>query len=314
VEAVLKIALFACAVVALAADTSAPQNPDAPIVRAVIGLEQSGAVSAASSQKFFFDFFQSYPLPGRKAALWRWWGDVRIASYPQEVTASIAGFSAQFASQWANLPVNRLAQAGEFRTGLERRIAQQGHSSLGAVFYFGAQGFLTRASTTTEIFEIPTPGTPQRAAFDRVFPVSNYPDLALASTRYLGIVPTSADSAVRQYGAGVRLTAGPLPAPAMILASFGTKLASFRKNESVTADFEGFYPLAIGMNSSIYLFGRASLAVRGSSAMPPLALNPASVPVTDPGVAIISVPGKHDLYSIGVGIDAAGILKSLLAH
>jgi hypothetical protein len=100
----------------------------------------------------------------------------------------------------------------------------------------------------------------------------------------------------------------------MILASFRKKLASFRKDEGISADFEGFYPLGTGMKSTIYLFGRASLSLRGPAADAPLPLMPAAGSADDPGVAIIALPANRDVYAIGVGMDAAAILKSLFAH
>jgi hypothetical protein len=97
VEAVLRIALFALAVAALPADASSTSGEDKVLSLAVIGLEQSGAASADSSQKFFFDLFQSYPLPIKTSkaggSSWRWWANVRIASYPQQVTAGVGQFS-----------------------------------------------------------------------------------------------------------------------------------------------------------------------------------------------------------------------------
>ena len=96
----------------------------------------------------------------------------------------------------------------KFRTGLERRIAEHEHTSLGAVFYFGAIGSFTRPLSAAEVFAIPVPGTPQRAALDRAFPVSKYPDLALETTRYVSLTPAGMDRALRQYGAGMRLTLG----------------------------------------------------------------------------------------------------------
>jgi len=321
--------------------------PGASIAISILGFEQSGAVSTSSSQKFFFDFFQSYPLPlesarnGPKADIygppWRWWSDLRIASYPQQVTAPVSQFSSQFALQGANLPVNKLAQSGEFRLGLERRIVGfqsyflrgpgtlYERTSLGAFFYFGAQGGLSSPVQTAEVFNMPTPGTPQRAAFDRAFPVSSYPDLALPATAYAGFIPPSRDGAYRQCGAGFRLTTHffnangrMLQAPAMISASFGqNELVTAGKRRGVAGTFEGFYPLPLGLKSkeigTIYLFGRTSLALDGfARRQTQLALIPApAIPIIDPSVPVIALPGSRDTYTIGVGIDAVEVLKGL---
>src|SRR5262245_50624300 len=100
----LFLILSVCSIVCFA------QDKGGDLTMAVIGFEQSGASGAKSDQKFFFDFFTSRPLPFLfgddktdvkptepfpvdKSGLVRaqpfgppvhWWGDVRIASYPQQ--------------------------------------------------------------------------------------------------------------------------------------------------------------------------------------------------------------------------------------
>lgn len=317
------------------------------MVISVLGFEQAGAPSANGSQKFFFDFMQSYPLPieksgtGPKANIygppWRWWGDLRIGSFPQQVTAPVSQFAAQFGSQWAALPVNKLAQSGDFRIGLERRIAAFGsyflrapgalyeRTSLGLLFYFGAQGQLSSPAATAQMFNLPTPGTQQRTAFDRAFPPSRYPDLTLTGVSYIGFVPPNRGFAYQQYGAGFRLTTRFLNAAGRMLSAPALISASFGQNEAVTGGarrgivgtFEAFYPLPLGLGSSeigaIYLFGRMSLALRRPITVDaPLALTPApGIAVTNPNVAVIAMPAARDLYTIGVGIDAVEILKGL---
>jgi hypothetical protein len=92
-------------------------EPAGDVVIPVIGFEQAGASSAQSDQKFFFSFFISGPLPFGVGAFAKetasaapndhssqesksarnsifgtrmhWWGDVRIASYPQQISSGI---------------------------------------------------------------------------------------------------------------------------------------------------------------------------------------------------------------------------------
>ena len=63
-------------------------------LRAIVGYQQAGASSAKFEQNWFLDFYISRPLafgkygPGGKDGegsdhKWRWWGNVRIASFPQ---------------------------------------------------------------------------------------------------------------------------------------------------------------------------------------------------------------------------------------
>jgi hypothetical protein len=238
--------------------------------------------------------------------------------------------------QWASLPVNALAQSGEFRVGLERRVAgfaspftsAQGslyeRTSLGAFVYFGAQASLSSPAVVAQVFTIPAPGTAQRAAFDQAFPVSQYPQLTQAS--YIGFVPPSRDRAFQEYAAGFRLTTrffypsgAILPAPAMLSASFGqNQMITAGERRGIVGAFEAFYPLPLAIKSkeigAIYVFGRATLRLGGSArlAKPP-ALAPAAVPVTDPAVAAIALPSDRDTYSIGVGIDAVQLMKRLVS-
>lgn len=274
--------------------------PGGSIVMSVLGLEQASAVSVASAQDLFFDFFQSHPLPlerstsGPKADLygppWRWWGDVRIGSYPQQISAPVSQLASTFVQQVGALPVNKLARSGEFRTGLERRIAAfENHyvrapgapyerTSLGAFFYFGAQAVLNSQASGGSSQAI-SPGP----------------------------------RAYQQYGAGFRLTTRfiapsgrQLEAPAMLAASFGqNELITSGMRRGVVADFEGFYPLPLGIKrvqfGTLFLFGGAALRLgRRASA-------------TDPSAAVIAMPNTRDRYSIGVGIDAVGVLKALLS-
>src|SRR2546428_328423 len=104
------------------------QNQGGDLTTAVVGFEQAGASSARSDQKFFFDFFISRPLPFSKSNVdpfgprVRWWGNVRIASYPQQINTSVAEFATTFANRVGALKVNEIAQFGEFRSGPDIRI------------------------------------------------------------------------------------------------------------------------------------------------------------------------------------------------
>ena len=241
----------------------------------VVGFEQASAASAGGTQDFFFDFYQSYPLPVKRLAeapkasakgpLWRWWGDVRIASLPQAVSTPVSQFVGTFVQQVASIPVNQLARSGEFRTGLELRTggfethfvrtsgAAYERTSLGAFFYFGTQGALDGSTGK------------------RAFP--EYSGGFRLSTRFI-------DTKGR-----------PLRAPAMIAASFGqNELTSNGKRRGIVGTFEGFYPLPVGSKSAgfgtLYLFGRASLLLGGGS-------------------------GGRDVYAVGAGV--VELIKKILS-
>lgn len=102
------------------------------IVIPIIGFVQAGASAAQSSQKFFFNLFVDRPLHFGKDLIeddgvnlgtaTRWFGNVRIASYPQQITSGVAEFATGFAAQVAKLQVNQLARSGEFNMGLDWRL------------------------------------------------------------------------------------------------------------------------------------------------------------------------------------------------
>ena len=325
--------------------------PGSNIVMSVIGFEQAGGASAKGDQKFFFDIFDSRPLPGLKGKAddifgppWRWWGSVRIASYPQQITTPVSQFASGFATQVGNLPVNQLAAFGEFRAGIEKRIASfrqlflavpattSERTSLGVVAYFGGLADLNPPEQRVAVLEIPPPATPQRFAFDTVFPSKQYPILSVSGTKYIGLTTPDHNSFYWQYAAGFRLTTryfDPdgtlLSAPAMFSATFGqNELVTGGHRRGIVGTFEGFYPLPLGprgKNASLfYLFGRADLRLGranvGRATAVPLApaLDAATnspVSATNPGVAVIAIPSNRDLYSIGVGIDAVQVINAI---
>ena len=327
--------------------------PGSIIAVTIIGLEQAGGTSAKSTRKFFFDIFDSRPLPffHRKNSVddsvygpaWRWWGTVRIASYPQQLSSPVGQLD--IPTEVAKLPVNRIAGFGEFRAGLERRIGRgfrqpflpvpggsHERTTLGLTVDFGGLADLTDSIERVELYTIPPPNTPQRMAFDSVFPIKKYP--VLNGADYVGLTGPDHPRFYWQYGAGFRLTTryfdpdGTMAAaPALFSATFGqNELVTGGYRRGIVATFEGFYPLPLGPRGKntnlIYLFGRADLRLgRASIGTTPLALsspptkdkdgNPITVSATDTDVAIIAVPSNRDLYSIGVGLDALQVINAI---
>lgn len=84
------------------------------LTRATIGFEQIGSSGLSSDQRFSFDFFISRLIPALAAdngperhylgGPLRWWGDVRLASYPQAVTDGASAFvSVDLLKVWQRL-------------------------------------------------------------------------------------------------------------------------------------------------------------------------------------------------------------------
>jgi len=328
------------------------------IEEAIVGFQQAGASAAPHTQNFFFDFFISRPLPigkspcsGRRAAERsdssgttattsddfygprpRWWGNVRVASYPQQVSTNIATFVTNFNQEVGELKVNELAQSAEFVTGFEWRIREtpwaldgndrDGERQLFALSVFaggGASGPF-EPKETLSVFEVPAATSPQYADFAAKFPQA-------AKAQYVGFVNPDRDRFFRQYSIGLRLTtfytdksgAPYKAAPAMISASIGqNELVTGGRFDGPVARFEAFYPLLISGSRSerapiVYLFGAALMRLGSANQTTPFILNP----MTDPtaitaarsDMAIVSSPTNRDTYMIGAGIDLTQLLR-----
>jgi hypothetical protein len=311
----------------------------------IVGFQQAGASSAKSDQSYFLDFFGSEPIPvgkypcdggerqffGPRA---RWWGNVRLASYPQQINAPVGQFVSDFANQVANVPVNKLVHTAEFIAGVEYRVAQfqrplngtdQEERQQFGVSVFGGIGASSplEPNDTLQIFETPEASSAQRAAFVNAYPQA-------ANTKYVGFLSPDRDRFLRQFSIGLRLTTiyakrdrygrADLPylrAPAMISVSLGrNEVVTGGHLEGVVNRVEGFYPLVLNKDRSgramiVYLFGSAFLRVGGAHQIAPLILKPAddSVHGYDPGVTLITAPSNRDTYMVGAGIDVTQLLK-----
>jgi hypothetical protein len=307
-------------------------------LHAIMGYQQAGASAAKSEQNFFLDFYISRPLAFLKGhndieqTRLRWWGNVRVASYPQQGDIPVATFASSFVQQFGQLKVNQLAQSAEYLTGLDIRLLSSQFSFLGRdedtrqhfnLSLFGGAGATGPMDplSTLHVFEVPAPGSPQRPAFDKDFPG--------VTTPLIGFVSPDRDSFYRQYLVGLRLTTtymdkyarSPLiSAPAMFSVAVG-------QNESVTGGrlgggvlrTEAFYPLPFfnraqdrrGALAAIYLFGSSQIRMRRAQNLVPLILNPSTVSGSDPSVTIRSVPSNRDIYRIGFGIDLVHAIMAL---
>ena len=323
------------------------------IEEAIVGYQQAGASAAPHAQNFFFDFYISRPLPlGKdpcpdpkakdshdKADLYgprpRWWGNVRIASYPQQVSTDVATFVANFQQEVGALKVNELAQSAEFVTGFEWRFLESPRGldgndrderqlfALSAFAGGGATGPF-EPKETLSVFEVPAPTSPQYADFMAKFPQA-------AKAQYVGFVNQDRDRFFRQYSVGLRLTTfyvkkgmrgqSDVPytaAPAVISASVGqNEVVTGGKFDGAVARFEAFYPLLIAGDRSsrspiVYLFGAALLRLGAANQTTPFILkqvDPAAIDAAIPNMAVVATPTTRDTYMIGAGIDLTQLLR-----
>lgn len=303
--------------------TDAPKDWEA---RAIVGYHQAGASSANFAQNFFFDFFvmralSNYALYDANTH-WNLWGDVRIASAPQQVTTGVGNFISNFSTQVSNVPVNQLAQSADFQTGLEYKIhtfeRQNAYRTVGLIDFVGAMGQFQSPSAQMQIFNVPAPNSQQFAAFAAQFPTA-------ANAKYVGFVPPNRERFYRNFGLGVRVATfdkqNPVNPPATYTVSLGEDESItggiFR---SVVGKIDVFYPLPLPAKTStyqcVYLFGNANLRLSKAANIPTFALqNPNTNGVTvqpfDPNLAVVTVRSTRDTYRIGAGVDLVGLFQSI---
>jgi hypothetical protein len=284
-------------------------SSDQEIARAILGFEQAGASGSSSSQNFLFDLFLSRAAISPRI---RWWGDVKVASFPQQINSQVAQFAQQFSSSFGSLTVNRLAESAEFVTGPEFVISQNTNSAMTLFAGAGAIG-PNNPSDAATVFDIPDPKSSQYAAL--IKQSGPIPD----GSDYIAFVPESNGRFSREWQAGLRLYTSYGSGPP------GSVEISIGQNEFVTnGHLSGFvghvaaaHPFTV-KGVSIYLFGEATLAFRRSQFSAPLLLAPAlenanPVPITNPDVYTVTVPAnQRDTYRIGIGVDIISAIRSLL--
>jgi hypothetical protein len=340
-KGLVRVAVLLCL---LLAGTSAYAACDLPWPHfSVLGFEQAGASSTQASQRFFFDFYVTRPLPyGSKsetcptppaanapeenkrqyvreinqAALQKrqhWWGNVRTASYPQQVNAPIGEFATGLTTKVAEVKVNEFVQTVEFRTGFDSKILGTGGSRLSAFVDFGGVGSMDPKQSVS-LFTIPAKDSIARKQFDETYKPNDYPGLGEAT--FVAFSTPDRSRFYRQYAGGLRytqLTEG--LAPASVSASFGQhELVSGGRMVGVVGIFEAFSPLNLG-GAHAYVFGRGLMSLRKNRDTRPLFLEPAiannkPVAPTDPGVFVISRPSERDVFTVGIGIDVVDVIKA----
>lgn len=310
-------------------------------MRAIVGYQQAGASSSGFTQDWFLDFYISRPLlfynqknkpPEERDVDWRWWGNVRVASFPQPGNQTVAEAVANVGAQVGALKLNQLAQGAEFLTGIEyqpwKSPTLRGFSEntrqmfrLGLIAAGGATGFFSAPSSNAPVFAVPVAGSPQSATFQKDFPGVATPNVAFVSPDIIRFP--------KQYLAGIRLTTHYIDPTGKPLTSAPAMLAiTVGQNQVITGDHlrgvvgrvEAFYSLPFGNRgqtvagafSSIYLFGTAQMQLANSKTVPPLALAPVTgVLPSDPSVTLIQLPNTRDEYRIGAGVDLVGLFSSL---
>jgi hypothetical protein len=306
-------------------------------MRAIVGYQQAGASSSNFNQAWFLDFYISRPIAFRRKSEgsgvpWRWWGNVRVASFPQPGNQTVAEVAAGLSTQLGALKLNQLAQGAEFLTGVEyqpfKSIPFRGFSentrqvfTFGLIAGFGATGFFSAPSQDLQVFAVPAADSPQLATFQKAFPGVTTTNVAFISPDLVRFP--------KQYLGGFRLethyvdpTGKPLTSPpAMLAFTIGqNQVVTGNKLSGVVGRLEAFYPLPFGNRgestagafSALYLFGTTQMRLGRTQIAPPLALAPAAgVSASDPTVTLVPLANTRDVYRIGFGVDLVGFISSL---
>jgi len=298
-----------CAVGQTTGCTDCLFSSDQEILRAVLGFEQAGASGSASSRDFLFDLFLSRAAVSPRI---RWWGDVKVASFPQQVNSQMVQFAQQFSATFGGLTVNQLAESAEFVTGPEFVISQHAHSALTLFAGGGAIG-PNNPSDAAAVFNIPDASSPQYTALTRQ--VGAIPN----GSTYIAFVPQSDGRFSREWQAGVRLytSYGQASPPGSVEFSVGQdEFVTSGHLSGMVGHVAATHPFTV-KNVTIYLFGEATMAYQRSQFTTPLLLAPAlqnsnPVPITNPGVYVVTVPAnQRDTYRIGVGVDLISAIRVL---
>jgi hypothetical protein len=294
--------------------------------RAIVGLEQSGASSAKSSQRFFMDLTLSAPLPwGKKDQYFgrhfRTWGSIRVTSVPQQINTGVAAFAGAFAEKVGEVKVNELAHGLEFLAGGEYRIPGGFKTEFGS---FGAN--VTTRFTLSFILGggIITPFTPRDTL--EIFKVfRDAPGLPTVpeGKEFIAFVSPDRDRFFRQFYAGLRLQTHyfDYENPDVPLKRYPATLdITYGQNEAVTGGrlrggvirLEGFFPLPYEGLKFINLFGTALIKPTRTQITEPLILEAAPTGTTVPAnnVFLFTQPQiNRDYYKVGVGIDLMSLIS-----
>ncbi len=301
-------------------------SPGGEFARIIFGLDQAAASSAQSTFKYFFDLFLSAPLPFKQlpdpdfGPRWRIWGNVRLASVPQQLTAKVQDFN--LPASVANLQVNELAQSAEFRGGVSARIC--GVPSLSLSF----------DKDTLQKFSLhaivglggSTPLNPRDAL--EIFKVSDdavkrYPQAQ--GKELIAFTGPDRDRFYRQAFAGLEVrthyfeksTEAPLERfPATFSFTYGIDEAVTRGQiRGGVFRAEGFYPLPSKWGSQFYFFFTTLMKPTRARTSDPLLLEFATgktlSDVVSNGVKVTVPSIDRDYYRIGFGMDFVRLIQNI---
>lgn len=295
--------------------TTALGRPSGLFLRTIVGINQTGATSAQSSQQFFLDLYTSTPLnlvttkggtavstpdlqnlrsqAARGGAYdlgfpLRIWGDLRIESAPQQITSTVSQLSSSFGQTVGNLTTNQVARSFEFLGGLELRVLETQNLNLSfarnsservTISLIAAGGLITplSANDSATIYTVPQ----NQPNFFQAYPQ------AMEAKFVVFTVPNRTRFFREAYG-GLRFRTQSFDVDGFasrrkLAANFDV---TYGFNESVTGGtiyggvvrIDGFVPIPVSLKpfSSVYFFGASNFRLVKSKDLPTFLLNSAA--------------------------------------
>lgn len=271
--------------------------------------------------------------PTPKTPRLSYWADVRLTSVPQKNQNLFSTLTSPLDGQLTQaIPgTSELGTAFAASSGLQYRLARLYLGAKRVDFnVFGGFGFTTplnSAGDQADLFKIPKDDNVRLDTLvNRLLFLNNKFGLTtsfanetklreiLNNKKQIAFVPQDRDRFLKAYFLGFRIMAHYddrefSKSPAIIDISLGQdQLVTGGKYRGIVARFDGFFPLPLGPENAIYLFGSSSLAYR-KKPLPfqdQLILPPGDpeIGVTHKDTFIFPVPQPNrDIFRFGIGID-----------
>jgi hypothetical protein len=312
------------------------------------GVEQSGFSSQSNSTNAFLSaFFRGpYHNGSEKQVAPTVWGRIRLLGAPVSAATSSPAAGASFSVVAALTNPNgtitqsnlqTIGQAIDYVFGPELRLMQRPLG--GATFRtsliggFGATSPLTSTDVNYSV-QGPASDSQQCLQLAAAYPLNlkNSPNGSAtvcnlvnretgAAVKTLAFQPVDRSNFLLKYGAGVRFTMI-YPPKDQQPAYAGSIDFSIGQDQAITGGkfhgavfkIDGFYPLALGKNSFLYLFGSTAIKTTGNMSQTQIILasapNPTAPLSADVTVLPLAVPNR-DFNRIGIGVNITSIFCAL---
>jgi hypothetical protein len=261
----------------------------------------------------------------------RIWGDFRVTSVPQPRQNLFQALNGSFsgALNGALGKVKDLETGFSFLAGYQLRLTKGSLAAsrfdFSVIVGGGAVGALAPERTVT-IFNKPTDTQRLRQVKEKLERELNKEDAARYNAeidgdkyKFLAFAPQGRDRFFRNYFGGFRFethfgdTTPTRPSGMFDLTIGQDEAVTHGKFQGPVLRLDGFFPLPLGRDNLVYLFGTAQMALKKAKSHDPLLLPVADTTQTlsSPETLVIPVPAANrDLYRFGVGVNLFQLFSS----